>query len=202
MKLITMALTVMSLVACKIDREPEASKAKFTPEKTEIEDYGYGLLWEPRSDPNDVLVYLMTKVVARYGFPPQLFVIRMIRGRGTVVEVHVRAVDNKLMPLSQPNDCIDKFVASDVNDRVHSDGWFKRDVRSIEIKKGRKSVRIKFNEKEITGDTMITEFEYTTVDTRGKPVTYEYKKPRNFRPDIQDLGYDHPELTEGADCDR
>lgn len=111
MKLVTTILMGVSLIACQA-KDPGASKAKSTPEKTRVSEEGeYGFLSEPELFPNDFLVYILAKATKDDSLQ-QVFVIRRIVRTGSVVKVHVRAVDNNFIPLEQ-NNCIDRFVASD-----------------------------------------------------------------------------------------
>ena len=178
----------ISLTACQV-KDTGASKAKSTPEKTRVSEEGeYGFLSEPELSPDDFLVYILAKADKDDSLQ-QVFVIRRIVRTGSIVKVDVRAVDNNFMPLNQ-NDCIVRFVASDTYHHK----------RSFQRKKGNKSIHIKFKEKNIT--STITQFEYTTIDARGVAVTYKYKKPRRYNPDIVDISPDHiKKLKEGENCD-
>jgi len=177
MQFVTLLLAIVSLTACQVGT-PE-SKEKSTPEKMKLQGE-YGFL----GDTGDT--YVLAKA-DRDGFRDQLFVIFIVVG--TVPGAFVRAVDNNFMPLSGDHDCIDRFADQDQH----------YDVRSLEIKRGKKSLYLKFDKKKI--DSMITEFRYTTKDTDEANVTYKYKKPWRLKPGRVEISGDHyRRLKHGDRC--
>ena len=177
MRFVVLLSAIVALMACQVGT-PE-SKEKSTPERMKPQG-DYGLLGD-RGE-----FYILAEA-DRDGFRDQLFVVFI--AVGTAPGAHVRAVDNNFMPLSGDHDCVDIFRDQDQHYKV----------RSLEIKRGKKSLYLKFNKKSMGG--MITEFEYTTTDTDEATVTYKYKKPWRLKPGRVEISKDHYQrLKYGERC--